>query len=112
MTEQPDEYKRKWKGAWTLAGDNPLIIRESDKRMIALIKSARKAAGISQGELGKRLHISERMVRYAEQGDKRAWGYIRYTPKLLAWLKACSCGLRITITPTLPEPKERKKKGL
>jgi transcriptional regulator with XRE-family HTH domain len=95
---------------WTKAGNNKLIVTESDKRIRGVLREARRAAGISQKELGERLHITSVMVSNIETGHPRGLSYVRYIPKMVAWLKACSIGLRITITPSQYEPKAGQKR--
>lgn len=76
------------------AGDNWLIAQESDVRIACMLAEARVLAGITQKEMGERLHVSASMIAKIERCDPLAMSWVRYMPKVLAWMQACCVDLQ------------------
>lgn len=89
------------RGSWNSAGYNRLIIYESDRRMAQVLSRAREDAGLTKVALGRILHVHRNMIYLIEKADPSAVSWVRYLPKVMAWLKACNAGLQIAVIPNL-----------
>jgi transcriptional regulator with XRE-family HTH domain len=68
-----------------------------------LYRASRKAANLTQTELGKRLNVSVMLVSYIERGiASRHWYHSNI--KFYAWLRACGVQMTISFSVVEPDP--------
>lgn len=81
----------------------------SDNMVMSALRAARINAGLTQIQLADRLNVTSQFICNIENGRGRNW--LRYMPKIQAWLNACGCSLHLEAR-VIVDPSEKKGRKL